>query len=297
MSKSPQFPIYIPSKGRYDSALTMRLFSAYRQPHNVIVEEQEYKQYSELAKRLGGYARILILDPQFQRDYDACMELQPGQSPGSGAARNFGWEHAISEGHDWYWCVDDNIYSMMVPTDYGREYLSSSEGIRLMEDFVLRYENVAMAGPNYINFVHVRTRTVPLTLNTRIYSFNLIRTDLPFRWRGRWNEDTILSLDLLKAGWATVLFNTYLADKAAAGAIAGGNYLEVYSEGTLKKSQMLVAEHPDVSKVKWKFGRPHHQVDYSQWKSRGLIPVEGLTPVEKKNYVRVPRVHRAPLDT
>ena len=43
--------------------------------------------------------------------------------------------------------------------------------------------------------------------HSRIYSCNLIRTDIPYRWRGRYNEDTILSLDILRGGHCTLLFN------------------------------------------------------------------------------------------
>ena len=41
--------------------------------------------------------------------------------------------------------------------------------------------------------------------------------------------------------------------------------------GTVNKSQMLVDMHPDVAKVVWKYGRWHHYVDYSPFKSNKLI--------------------------
>jgi hypothetical protein len=85
--------------------------------------------------------------------------------------------------------------------------------LRIIEDFCARYENVAMAGPHYDYFFPSRVTKPPITVNSRIYSCNLIRTDVPFRWRGRYNEDTILSLDMLKKGWCTVLFNALLQDK------------------------------------------------------------------------------------
>ncbi len=78
------------------------------------------------------------------------------------------------------------------------------------KDFVLRYENIAMAGPNYFMFAPRKRKHPPFSLNTRIYSCNLIRNDLPFRWRARYNEDTDLSLRMLKAGWCTVLFYVFL---------------------------------------------------------------------------------------
>ena len=95
----------------------------------------------------------------------------------------------------------------------------------------LRYKNVAMAGPQYKFFAPDRQKLPPFVRNTRIYSCNLIRNDLPFRWRGRHNEDTIKSLDVLKAGWCTILFNAFLQDKAPTLTIKGGNNTEKSSRG------------------------------------------------------------------
>lgn len=113
-------------------------------------------------------------------------------------------------------------------------------------------------------------------LNTRIYSCNLIRTDLPLRWRGRYNEDTDLSLRLLKAGWCTVLFNAFLQNKRWTGQTPGGNQ-EIYSIGTQAKSQMLADMHPDVARVVWRYNRWHHVVDYSPFKDRQLIRKPDVT--------------------
>ena len=97
----------------------------------------------------------------------------------------------------------------------------------------------------------------------------LIRNDIPFRWRGRYNEDTDLSLRVLKDGWCTVQFNAFLGEKTTTQRIGGGNTEEFYAkEGTLNKSQMLVDMHPDVTKLVWKFNRWHHCVDYSGFKQQ-----------------------------
>ncbi len=109
-------------------------------------------------------------------------------------------------------------------------------------------------------------------MNTRIYSCNLIRNDIPYRWRGRYNEDTDLSLRVLKDGWCTIQFNAFLQDKARTQSIKGGCNSEFYErEGTLPKSKMQVALHPDVSRLVRKFGRWHHEVDYGPFKKNKLI--------------------------
>ena len=113
--------------------------------------------------------------------------------------------------------------------------------------------------------------------NTRIYSCLLIRNDIPHRWRGRYNEDTDLSLRVLKDGWCTIQFNAFSQDKMATQTIKGGNTDEFYAyEGTVNKSKMLAEMHPDVAKVMWKYGRWHHYGDYSGFKSNKLIRKKDL---------------------
>jgi len=146
-----------------------------------------------------------------------------------------------------------------------------------MEDFVLRYENVAIAGPNYFMFASRKSKMAAFVLNTRIYSCNLIRNDAPYRWRGRYNEDTDLSIRMLKDGWCTVQFNAFLQYKMPTQTLSGGNTAEFYeSEGTRAKSEMQVAMHPDISRVVERFGRVHHYVDYSGFRRNALRRREGL---------------------
>ena len=83
----------------------MRYLDHMRVPYRVIVEAQEHASYAEHINQ----DRLLVLDAAYQRDYDPCMTLAPGQSKGSGPARNFAWDHAVSEGLPWHWVLDDNI--------------------------------------------------------------------------------------------------------------------------------------------------------------------------------------------
>ena len=104
----------------------------------------------------------------------------------------------------------------------------------------------------------------PFVTNTRIYSCNLIRNSSEYRWRGRYNEDTDLSLRMLKDGFCTVQFNAFLQLKVTTQTLSGGNTGEFYDkEGTRPKSEMQVAMHPDVSRLTERWGRVHHYVDYS----------------------------------
>lgn len=264
----PQFPVYIVSKGRWQTPFTARALTELGVEFKMVVESQEAEAY----RGAVGAERVLILDPEYQRSYDTFDRLGDAKGKGPGPARNFVWEHALAAGSPWHWVMDDNIKcfyrwnkNLKVPVSDGAIFLA-------MEDFVLRYTNIAMAGPNYFMFASRKSKAPPFVLNTRIYSCNLIRTDTGFRWRGRYNEDTDLSLRMLKAGWCTVQFNAFLQEKLTTQTVSGGNTAEFYArEGTGPKSQMLVAMHPDVSRIATRFKRIHHIVDYSGFKSQQLI--------------------------
>lgn len=264
---NPAYPIFIVSKGRAATSLTARALDRIGVPFRVVVEEAEVEAY---AAKLGR-ERLLVLDPAYQREYETCDDLGLSKSVGPGAARNFAWDHAIAAGAEYHWVMDDNIDGFFRLNRNLKTPVADGTVLRVMEAFVERYSNVAMAGPNYFMFAWRKSTMPPLTLNTRIYSCNLIRNDVPYRWRGRYNEDTDLSLRMLKDGWVTVLFSAFLQLKLTTQTVAGGNHADFYAkEGTLPKSEMLVALHPDVARVAWRFGRWHHIVDYSPFRGNRL---------------------------
>jgi hypothetical protein len=277
-----QFPIYIPSKSRAEIATTPRFLDSIGVPYRLVIEEQQFAEYNNFFSA----EKLIILDPIYKKTFDPLMELQEGQSTGSGPARNFLWEHSIAEGHEFHWTMDDNIQLFARLHKNQRIPVGDGTIFAAMEEFVLRYENIAMAGPQYWMFAPSRAKLPPFVVGTRIYSCNLIRNDLPYRWRGRYNEDTILSLDILKSNhWQTVLFNAFLQYKITTQKMAGGNTEAFYAEeGTLPKSQMLVDAHPDVSKVSWKFNRWHHHVNYEKFKDIPLIKKADYEPPDENKY-------------
>lgn len=270
---NPRFPVYIVSKGRHESRITVRYLEAMGVPFHIVVERQEFPLYASVIDP----AKILILDPRYQDEYDTFDDLGATKSRGPGPARNFAWDHAIAAGAERHWVMDDNIKGFFRLNRNLKVPVRDGTIFRCMEDFVLRYRNIAMAGPNYFKFASRKSKVPAFVLNTRVYSCNLIRNDIPFRWRGRYNEDTDLSIRILKAGYCTVQFNAFLQDKANTQTVRGGNTADFYiSEGTLAKSRMQVAMHPDVSKLVHRFGRWHHYVDYRKFRKNKPIPCDGV---------------------
>ena len=268
-SVNPRFPVYVISKGRADISPGFSTFSHLERigiPYSVVVEEQERDDYAAATQ-----GNILILDPAFKEHYDTCDNLGLSKSTGPGPARNFVWEHARAAGAEWYWILDDNIKGWRRLSKNDHIPIGDGTMWRVLEDFCLRYENLAIAGPAYYFFTPRRAKHPPFTLNTRVMSHLLIRADLPFKWRGRYNEDIILSLDVLNAGWCTVEFRTMVQVKATTQLVPGGNTDDLYRDGTRAKTEMLLRVHPRDTKIVTRYGRTHHRVNYSRFKYRKLV--------------------------
>jgi len=278
---NPKYPIYIVSKGRADTRLTAKALEAMQVPYYIIVENQEYQDYASVI----AAHKILILPTSYQDAYETCDELGSDKSKGPGPARNFAWEHSTSLGAARHWVMDDNIASFQRLNRNLMVKVSSGTIFKAAEDFVDRYENVYISGFNYDFFVQSKEVHPPFIRNTRIYSCLLIQNNIPYRWRGRYNEDTDLSLRVLKDGHCTIQFNAFIQEKAQTQTLKGGNTEEFYAkEGTLPKSKMLADLHPDCAKVTWKFNRWHHHVDYRRFKRNPLIKKDAPIPQGINNY-------------
>ena len=134
-------------------------------------------------------------------------------------------------------------------------------------------------------FAKRKQKMPPLIVNTRVYSNMLIKTDIPYRNRGVYNDDTDLCLRVLKDGWCVVEFLAFLADKMATMTVSGGNTPIYQEDGRYLMAKSLKDQHPDVVTITQKWGRWQHQVDYSPFRNNKLILRPGVViPKEPNNY-------------
>lgn len=230
------------------------MFDALQVPYTIFVEEQEYDSYATHVKP----DRIHVL---------------PHRDKGLTVTRNYIWDLAATQGHEYFWTFDDNIDGLYYYNRNLKTPCADATIMRAIEDFAQRYENLAICGMNYFMFVKRKYIIPPYILNTRIYSNMLIRTFAknkeghPYRNVTFYNDDTELCLRVLKDRWCTVLFNTFLIYKQTTMTVSGG--MTDYYEQTDKRLEFvkeLQDAHPDVVKLTEKWGRWHHQVDYSGFK-------------------------------
>jgi hypothetical protein len=176
-------------------------------------------------------------------------------------------------------------------------HLTSGTFLRVIEDFVRRYENIAISGMQYAMFTPTMLKFPPMILNTRVYSNMLIKTDIPYRNRGVYNDDTDLCLRVLKDGWCTIEFYAFLAAKLATMNVAGGNTPIYEGDGRLKMAQELYANHPDVVRIHWRWGRWQHLVDYRPFRNnRPILRPDAVIPDEPNDYGMILRTPETTAD-
>lgn len=244
------YPVYIPTKGRYENCLTAKVLTRDNVPFTLVVEPQEERAYHEAYPE----AELLVL---------------PFRDKGSVIpARNYIKDYSTARGDKRHWQLDDNIRDFRYFYRGNRVYCNAGIALHACEHFTDRYTNVAISGLNYQFFAVKRGGGMPpFNTNIRVYSCNLILNDTPYRFRGRYNEDTDYCLQVLSDGQCTLLLNAFLIDKMTTMTMSGGNKSELYDhdDGRLKMARALERRWPGVVTTRRRFGRPQHTV-HDAWK-------------------------------
>lgn len=272
--KQPRHPIFIISKGRYDSLQTARTFNEIGIKFNIVVEPQEEQLYIDGLKNFGITTGTVLVLP--------FSNLGLGGIP----ARNWVWDYATASGAKRHWICDDNIRYFYRIHKNTKLRVKSSVPMRVCEDYADRFVNVPMAGLNYHYFVPAHVKKEPAYYNTRIYSFILLSNEVKNRWRvlewdnkpAPFNEDTDLSLQFLKEGQCTILLNSFAVGKAPTHSMRGGNTEAVYKLGNKQEfdnrytfAASLQRAHPDHVEIVDRWGRWHHLVDYSWFQKNNKL--------------------------
>lgn len=272
----PKYPIYVITKGRWEKTLTIDTLEDMGVNFYICVEPKEYDNYSSNPK--VDKNKILVLPENFS---------ERGQ--GAVPVRNFCWEHSVQNGFEKHWQLDDNIQWFFRWNQNIQKKVRDGVFFRIMEDFSDRYENLGLTSCQYKSFIPgIDTGRKQFIVNTRAYSCILINSQLldqrlEERWRGRYNDDTDLTLRVLSTGdLTTVNFHTLLSGKQTSGSMKGGMQ-EVYENhshsGYQKKFDSLKEQWGDLVTLTNKRhvdGRPHHIIQYTKHFTQKLKLKEGV---------------------
>jgi len=266
---NPRYPIFVPTKGRWESRLTIKALERIGVPYKAVVEPQQYDDYAT------------VIDPQN-------IIVLPHQDKGLVVTRNWIWDYALSLGVERFWTIDDNVIDFWRWNKNRKLKAHTGSIFCAIEDFTDRYSNVPISGMNYFMFIKQKYQDNPIRLNTRVYSNMLIETDArdprgkPYRNEGFYNDDTDLCLRVLKDGFCTILFNAFLIEKSVTMTVKGGMTPHYQGDGRYKMALELQRKHPDVVKITQKWGRWQHQVDYRPFRKNklrlkpGVVIPEGI---------------------
>lgn len=249
------YPIYIISKGRYEKTLTADVFDNSGIKYLIAVEPQEYELY---CNKLG---KEKVLKLPFSN-------LGMGSYP----ARNFCWEHAKKRGYRYHWLFDDNILFFMKWENGKRRKVTEIKNALLYVEKESNMKGIDIAGFEEPNFV-VKVPKKPFKTNCHIYSAMLIKNELPYRWRLKYNEDVDLCLQVLHNGGSTLSCVYYMANKVSTAVKQkGGNQDELYKgndpKKKLLKAKILEAVWPQYVKTVIRFNRYHHLIDWKQFNKK-----------------------------
>lgn len=277
-----QYPIFVISYNRAKNHTTAKWLAKYEVAHYMVVHKEqldEYKKYQ--TPEMKKYTTFLVFDDSYKLKYETCDDIPHRiQNAGSGAERNFAWDYSIKIGAKAHWLMDDNMQFMHIigvnPKGiFVRRKCTKKdfqEKWHRAEHFFNKYENLLMMELAQNDF-YINQRELTYALNTRCFSCNLIWNDMPLRWRGRYNEDVILSTDIMVSGYCIA---SYVAGvrkaKQSTRCAVGGNHAtktgdtnSLYQDGfdyrnsSVKKTNLLLTVYPQYYRKVIKYGRVHHE--------------------------------------
>ena len=115
----------------------------------------------------------------------------------------------------------------------------------------------------------------PFKNNCHVYSAMLIKNNISYRWRLKYNEDVDLCLQVLHNGGSTASCVYYMANKISTSVkMKGGNQTELYQGNApvknLLKAKMLESVWPQYAKTVIRFNRHHHLVNWNVFKKTAV---------------------------
>lgn len=253
-----KYPIFIVSKGRADICLTAKMFDEDNVFYRVLVEPQEFDEYAKYIDKSKLYKLPF-------------SNLGLGSYPARKQARLI----AKKENAEFYWCFDDNIRGACKLIKGSKVPCTSSLAISRAETLNDSYKNVAITAFNYRYLIGPEAKKA-FYINVHAYSCMLIKVNMPFDWRLKYNEDVDLCLQVLDNKQCTILINVYLMNKTSTSAkMRGGNQTELYKNNDTKmkiiKTDSLRKIWPQYVSLTYKYGRPHHFVDWKKHFTHSLI--------------------------
>lgn len=315
-----KYPIFIISYKRPKTHKTAKKLAEFGVSHYLVLhtdQQEEYLKYFTL--EMKKYTNIITFDPNYKLKYETCDNIPHSvKNAGSGAERNFAWDYSKNVlKANAHWLMDDNMYFYYIASKKNNIYIrkpATKENFMTLfikgEKFFDKYENLLMIELKNKSFL-VQLQKFSYSLNTRCFSCNLIYNSLPIRWRGRYNEDVILSYDIMKSGYCIASYHGgILKEKGSTReAIGGGNHAiskndkesiyddsENYKYSSVEKTNLLLKVYPEYFKKVIKYGRVHHEyLKVEDLKKNLKLKLAELNGIKKINPLDFMKINHYPI--
>lgn len=230
------YPIYVPSRGRYDRSFTSEHLKQHGIPFSFVVEPDEADHY----RAAYPHAEVLVL---------------PESNQGISYSRNWIKDYSHKQGDGRHWQADDDIKAVKQWVKGKRVPCDTAAVLQQLADWTDRYTNIAVAGLMHVAFGF--RIPAPFSMNQAVYSLVLLDNSTPYKWRDDTIEDVDYALQALAAGDCTVLWHLFQIEVAPSptGPEVGGN--EWDNERRLGKAKSLQRHWPGMIRIVYRFGRPN----------------------------------------
>jgi DNA repair photolyase len=209
------YPIYVFSKGRHNSATTMKLLDAARINYSLVILNEELQQYQ------SKYPNTDILTVS---------------EPGILFARKTIYDRAKEEGYPYIWMLDDDISSFK---NEESEVCSPRAALSVMERFVGDYNNIAVLSMANDELIPEKYIVNSSLLRNSVYLVNLL-TGISFdEITTEVLEMTSFAMANITKGFTTVLHNSFSYQESIA---LSGGCTSLYFSGEQEKSVLQILE-------------------------------------------------------
>lgn len=311
-----EYPIFVISYNRAKNHITSRKLADFGVHHYLILHKEQIQEYKKhFSSQMERYTHILEFDDSYKLKYETCDNIPHSvKNAGSGAERNFAWDYSIKLGAKAHWLMDDNMNFRYIAginkenNSYVRRVCTGEKFRELFhkaEIFFNKYENLLMIELAQNDFT-IGINKKCYRLNTRCFSCNLISNIMPIRWRGRYNEDVILSFDIMTAGYCIASYiGGVLKAKESTRCARGGNHATneldknslyddsvQYRNSSIDKTNLLLQVYPKYFKKVIKYGRVHHTYNKSIIKADfpqtlKLADLSGVKKINIKDFNKI----------
>ena len=217
--KINKYPIYVISLGRHEYLDTAKSLDDMRLHYKIVVEPHEYDKYKKTMN--DEFGEILTTPENYSKT----------RAEGSKHVRNFIHHLCLDNGTPKYWLLDDNIKGFYMFDENLHKKITDGSCFHYTELLMENFPKTCIGGFSYKSDIPAMDKTrYRIIRNSKVYSFLLIDTykttfvlNTRNIWRGDYNEDIILCIDILKKGWETFTTTQFLGNKLTTGTRKGGN--------------------------------------------------------------------------